>query len=193
MVSISLTLPTSTVSVHVGVGVSTVGVGGTGMCWSLSSVTVAHPVATADRPPHAATAAAPPQPDDVTRIIADAARVPPVADTSTNDAYRPTSTQGKSTFVDYDVGIPEAAHATNVATTTKSTAAFSIHKNGDDDWNLAPLVPMTLGNAAATGQYDHHVGHCGSKSWTYCRQVILKVKMNSILPSLTILIGFEEF
>jgi hypothetical protein len=103
----------------------------------------------------------------------------------------PTSTQGKPTFAAADAGIPDDAHVstqyqstiTNVAAlpdsatdtavtakiakiatsiTTATAAAFSIHNNEDDvHWNMPPLDPRTLGNAAATGEDDQHVDHCG--------------------------------
>jgi hypothetical protein len=116
-----------------------------------------------------------------------AARPPPAAATRTT-AARPTSTQGKHTFAVAADDIPDAAHASicvadlpavtiatkyqsticvaafsPVAATAKATAAFSIHNNEDNDWDLAPLGPSTLGNVAtgATGQVAHHVDHCG--------------------------------
>jgi hypothetical protein len=153
----------STVAAAAGGGVPTVYGGRTDEFWSLS--TAAHPVATAVRPPPAATRT------DVSAAARD-----------------PTSTQGKPTCADAAAGIPDAAHTstqdqsaitsfaavpasntdTAVATTTKTgiatatTAALSIHSNEDDEWywDLAPLGPRTLGNAAATREYGHHVDHC---------------------------------
>jgi hypothetical protein len=86
-------------TVDVGVGVPTADGGGTGVLWS-------------SRPP----------PDDATRTTT-AARPPPVAATRTDAARpphdadymtaaaRPTSTQGKPTFDEDAVGIPDAEHA----------------------------------------------------------------------------------
>jgi hypothetical protein len=51
---------------------------------------------------------------------------------------------------------------------------------------------MTVGNAAATIQYGHHVDNFDWKSSIYCCQVILKAKMTSMLQSLTIVMGFDE-
>jgi hypothetical protein len=132
----------------------------------------AQPLATAT-----ATAARPP-PDDAARTTADAAARPPPSDATRNTAAaarpldyaatrntataQPTSTHGKPTFA--AAGIPDAAHATDVASRPPPAAALSIHNNGDGDWDLAPLDPRTLGNAAATadnGQYGHHVDHGG--------------------------------
>jgi hypothetical protein len=140
------------------IGVPNAAVGRTGVRWSLR--TAAQPVATAARPSAAAAATR----TDLSTAVWDA-----------------TSTQGKTTFADAAVGIPDAAHAstqyqstitsvaalpasatanavadtTKTATATATTAAFSIHNNEDgvdDDWDLAPLVPITLGYAAAAGE-----------------------------------------
>jgi hypothetical protein len=76
----------------------------------------------------------------------------------------------------------------DVAITAKATAAFSIHNNGDDDWDLAPLGPMTLGNADVTadnGKDGHHVDQCGL-------QVFDVLSSSSILQSLMIVMGVEE-
>jgi hypothetical protein len=113
-------IATVAVAFHVGASVSvhTADVGETGMLWSLSTVTAAQSVANTT----AAAAEARPPPvadtrtnDAATRTTDAAARPPSDSDIRTTAAARPTSTQGKPTF-DADVaGIPDVAHATDVA------------------------------------------------------------------------------
>jgi hypothetical protein len=81
------------------------------------------------------------------------------------------STQDQSTITSV-AALPASASATATAATittktaidTAATAAFSIynHKDGaNDNWDLPPLGPRTLGNVAASGEDGHHVAHCG--------------------------------
>jgi hypothetical protein len=78
-----------------------------------------------------------------------------------DDAH--VSTQYQSTITNV-AALPDSATDTAVTAkiakiatsiTTATAAAFSIHNNEDgvdDDWDLAPLVPITLGYAAAAGE-----------------------------------------
>jgi hypothetical protein len=149
-------IATADVLVGVGVSVPTDDVCGTGVFWSLSTATANQPVATAaaSRPPY----------DAATRNTVAVAQ--PSSDTATRTAAaRPTSTQGKPTFDVADAGIPDDVHASvavlPAVATTKATAAFSIHNNEDDDWDLAPIGPRALGNIDDTGQNAYHVDHSG--------------------------------
>jgi hypothetical protein len=128
------------------VRVPTADVGGTGMIWSRGTDTAA---------------AAQPSLAAATRTTVAAAQPPSDASTRTTAAAQPTSTQGKPTFAAAAEGIPDAAHTTEVAARPPPAAAFSIHNNGDDDWDFAPIDLTTLGIAAATGQDGHHADHCG--------------------------------
>jgi hypothetical protein len=131
-----------------GVHVPTAVVGVTGMLWSLITDTAAE-----DRPSFAV----------VTRTTVAAARPPPDVDTRTTDVAQPASTQWKPKFA-AAAGIPDDAHTTDVAALPAHDTAFSIHNNGDEDWDFAPIGLMTLGiaaAAAATGQDGHQAVHCG--------------------------------
>jgi hypothetical protein len=120
---------------------------------------------------------------------ADVARTPAAAaQLSVAQAQAPNSTQRKPNFAAAAAGIPDAAHAstqtqstinivvaltasatavaitTKTATVTAATSTLSSHKHEDganDDWYLAPLDPMALGNVAASRGCGHHVAHCG--------------------------------
>jgi hypothetical protein len=91
----------------------------------------------------------------------------------------PASAQGKPKFAAAAAGIPDAAHATDVTAQPPPYAAFSIHNNGHLARGL--LVMLLLLMLLVKMAIMLTIAVC--KSSIYCRQVILKVKMNSMLQS----------